>query len=188
MGQMLTKWQTNLQTVSFQHLWHWTKRASQVYISKSKYEDASHLHLPLLNINPEGKLQREIKDIIDELDIMININSKQKEVIKRFTKHVENIYDWTGQWRDESRHPNEDRGYRNTASRSSSPVGIEIPSIESEAQKDLRKREKEEFDWFRKRAYDLISDVSDRVLELEGLRKSAESTSQGVGWPGNRTG
>ncbi|KAK1980531.1 hypothetical protein LZ30DRAFT_782683 [Colletotrichum cereale] len=57
----------NKQTVSFQHLWHWTERASKIYNSKSKYEDTAHLHAPLLNITPEGKLQREIRDIIDEL-------------------------------------------------------------------------------------------------------------------------
>ncbi|KAJ0367756.1 hypothetical protein COL154_002977 [Colletotrichum chrysophilum] len=173
-------------TVSFHHLWHWTKRASQLYVSKFKYEDASHLHPPLLNINPEGKLQREIKDIIDELDIMININNKQKEVIKRFTKHVENIYDSSGEWRDNSRSPDDDRDYRKTASSRASSLERKLDeSNEKEAKevkeaKRIRERERQEFIWFRKQAYDLISDVGDRVLELEGLRKSAESTAQGI--------
>ncbi|KAF4911836.1 hypothetical protein CGCVW01_v011308 [Colletotrichum viniferum] len=177
---------TNLQTVSFHHLWHWTKRASQLYVSKFKYEDASHLHPPLLNINPEGKLQREIKDIIDELDIMININNKQKEVIKRFTKHVENIYGSSGEWRDNSRSPDDDRDYRKTASSRASSLERKLDeSNEKEAKevkeaKRIRERERQEFIWFRKQAYDLISDVGDRVLELEGLRKSAESTAQGI--------
>lgn len=175
--------------MSFHHLWHWTKRASQLYVSKFKYEDASHLHPPLLNINPEGKLQREIKDIIDELDIMININNKQKEVIKRFTKHVENIYDSSGEWRNNSRSPDDDRDYRKTASSRASSLERKLDeSNEKEAKevkeaKRIRERERQEFIWFRKQAYDLISDVGDRVLELEGLRKSAESTAQGVSQP-----
>ncbi|KAF4908556.1 hypothetical protein CGCF415_v006584 [Colletotrichum fructicola] len=170
---------TNLQTVSFQHLWHWTERASQVYISKSKYEDASHLHLPLLNINPEGKLQREIKDILDELDIMISINNKQRDVIKRFTKHVENIFDASGEWRDnmKSMSSDDDRDYRKTSSRPSSLATATKANDGDETDGD---KEMEQFIWFRKQAYDLISDVGDRVLELEGLRKSAESTAQGI--------
>ncbi|KAK1723886.1 uncharacterized protein BDZ83DRAFT_741782 [Colletotrichum acutatum] len=172
-----TKTPQNKQTVSFQHLWHWTEQASKVYHSKSAFEDTSHLHVPLLNINPEGKLQREIKDIIDELDIMIHVNGKQREVIKRFVKHVENIYDPSGKWRDETLSPDGNRDY--FRSRSISQSGEEIGSTE-EARKQ-EEREKDEFTWFRKQAYDLISDVDDRMNELESLRKSAETTSQGVG-------
>ncbi|KAI8294268.1 hypothetical protein K4K59_005176 [Colletotrichum sp. SAR11_240] len=152
-----------------------------VYISKSQYEDASHLHLPLLNINPEGKLQREIKDILDELDIMINVNNKQKDVIKRFTKHVENIFDASGEWRDNMKSLNPDGAdwdYRNTASsRQNSPERAQGAGNEKDVDQE---REREKFIWFRKQAYDLISDVGDRIVELEGLRKSAESTSQGI--------
>ncbi|KAK0371562.1 hypothetical protein CLIM01_11086 [Colletotrichum limetticola] len=158
------------------HLWHWTEQASKVYHSKSAFEDTSHLHVPLLNINPEGKLQREIKDIIDELDIMIHVNGKQREVIKRFVKHVENIYDPSGKWRDETLSPDGNRDY--FRSRSMSRSGEDIRSTE-EARKQ-EEREKDEFTWFRKQAYDLISDVDDRMNELESLRKSAETTSQGI--------
>jgi hypothetical protein len=38
----------------------------------------------LLDINPEGELLREIKDILDELHIMLNIKSKQERVFKQF--------------------------------------------------------------------------------------------------------
>ncbi|KAI3542651.1 hypothetical protein CSPX01_06856 [Colletotrichum filicis] len=166
----------NKQTVSFQHLWHWTEQASKVYHSKSAFEDTSHLHVPLLNINPEGKLQREIKDIIDELDIMIHVNGKQREVIKRFVKHVENIYDPSGKWRDETLSPDGNRDY--FRSRSMSRSGEDITSTEEARKQEERK--KDEFTWFRKQAYDLISDVDDRMNELESLRKSAETTSQGI--------
>ncbi|KAK2008446.1 hypothetical protein LZ32DRAFT_592108 [Colletotrichum eremochloae] len=182
----------NKQTVSCQHLWHWTEGASKIYNSKSKYEDTAHLPIaPLLNINPEGKLQREIRDIIDELDIMIHVIKKQKEVIKRFVKNVENIYDPSGTWRDETPSPDGERNY--LRSRSMSRTDDDPRSKErnrkTKSKEDEQKlwREKEEFTWFRKQAYDLISDVEDRINELEGLRKSAESTSQGV-WPARSPG
>ncbi|KAF6833635.1 ankyrin repeat protein [Colletotrichum musicola] len=163
---------TNKQTVLFDHLWHWTQSAAKIYNSTAKWatDDASQLHLSLLNINPEGKLQREIKDIIDELDIMIHVNNKQRDVIKRFTKHVEAMYDPTGEWRDETMSPDGDRSYRSQRQRRD--AGSPNP--------EARKREQEEFSWFRKQAYELIVDVGDRITELEGLRKSAESTSQGI--------
>ncbi|KAK2028547.1 hypothetical protein LX32DRAFT_719942 [Colletotrichum zoysiae] len=174
----------NKQTMSFQHLWHWTERASKIYNSKSKYEDTAQLHASLLNINPEGKLQREIRDIIDELDIMIHVNNKQKEVIKRFVKNVENIYDPSGEWRDETLSPNGERDYLRSRSMTRADDNPERKGNDrdpkSKEEKQKRVREKDEFTWFRKQAYDLISDVGDRIAELEGLRKSAESTSQGI--------
>lgn len=47
--------------------------------------------MALLNITPEGQLQTETKDIIEELQIMIHITKKQKEVLKRFKRHAENL-------------------------------------------------------------------------------------------------
>ncbi|KAK2049929.1 hypothetical protein LZ31DRAFT_581266 [Colletotrichum somersetense] len=178
-----TKTSQNKQTMSFQHLWHWTERASKIYNSKSKYEDTAQLHASLLNISPEGKLQREIRDIIDELDIMIHVNHKQKEVIKRFVKNVENIYDPSGTWRDETLSPDGERDYLRSRCADDNPQskGRNREPKSKEDKKQLE-REKDEFTWFRKQAYDLISDVGDRIAELEGLRKSAESTSQGTSW------
>ena len=46
------------------------------------FSDMTSFVFPLLNINPEGKLQREVKDIVDELDIMLLINRQQLEVIE----------------------------------------------------------------------------------------------------------
>jgi len=66
-----------------------------VYRTKSKIdpEAISDLHVPLLDIYPEGILQREIKDIVEELEIMLDINRTQKKVLKDFILHVEHILD-----------------------------------------------------------------------------------------------
>lgn len=45
-----------------------------------------NLLLALLNVTPEAELQREIRDIIDELDIIFHLAKQQQEMIKRFVK------------------------------------------------------------------------------------------------------
>ena len=77
------------QTSAFDRLWNWTDEARKVYRVKDK-GDASDLHVPLLDINPEGKLEREIKDIIEELDIMIHITKTQKDILEKFVTYATN--------------------------------------------------------------------------------------------------
>jgi hypothetical protein len=54
-------------------------------------DDAEDKAKALLDINPEGELLREVKDILDELHIMLNIKNKQQRVFKQFRKHVTSI-------------------------------------------------------------------------------------------------
>ena len=187
-------------------MWHWTQKASNVYRKKPKHDEASELHVPLLDIHPEGKLQREIKDIIDELDIMINITRRQRELIKRFCKHVENILDPEGLWR----HGSEDQSMARTGDDDDSEAGDEtVPAprarskatatksqsgtehddatVEAQKKKDAKRarrsdkiRRKNHIDWFRMQSQDLLCEVGDRIEELEGLRESAKSTAQSV--------
>lgn len=70
------------QTSAFERLWHWTNEASKIYRSKDNI-DASDLYAPLLDINQEGKLDHEIKDIIEELDIIIPIMKTQKDILTK---------------------------------------------------------------------------------------------------------
>ncbi|KAL2128341.1 hypothetical protein VTI74DRAFT_9302 [Chaetomium olivicolor] len=146
---------THKHTISFQRVWHWTSKASSMYRAKSKHVDSSELHIPLLDINPEGKLQREIKDIIDELDIMLHIYKQQREVIKRFCKHVEHILDPEGKWKE----------------------GV---FFDQQAQPGERSEGQGQLLWFRMQSRELLDEVDDRIGELEGLRKAAESTAQSV--------
>jgi hypothetical protein len=166
--------QTNKHTISFQHLWHWTETASKVYRSTSKYIDSFQLHMPLLDIHPEGKLQREVKDIIEELDIMLHIHKKQREIIRRFCKHVENILDPEGQWKDS----NSERADALGASLHSSVPKLNGGIRRRVSESDTRKGK--QLDWFRLQSRELLSDVDDRIDELEGLRRGAESTAQSV--------
>jgi hypothetical protein len=140
--------------------------------------------VPLLDIHPEGKLQREVKDILDELDIMISITRRQRELIRRFCKHVENILDPEGLWRhgsDDQSHVtivNDDLNDENRTV----PEGIQAPKAKppSDGKKGDRDRRKNHLDWFRMQSQDLLCEVGDRIDELEGLRESAKSTAQSV--------
>lgn len=125
---------------------------------------------PLLNISTEGELQREIKDVIDELDIMIYINTQQKEVMKKFVKdvgHLLNPYET-------------EQG--NLSPIQTSPTRPTSPSCffdrPAEAQKD--KELLFNYKWFVRTSQELVDDVEDRIAELEGLKRSAESTSKSV--------
>lgn len=87
------------QTVAFERLWQWTDDARKIYRKHSDNgltSNLSNLHIPLLDINPEGQLEKEIKDIVEELEIMIHINKTQRDVFKQFKAHVEHILDPSG--------------------------------------------------------------------------------------------
>lgn len=59
-----------------------------------------------------------------------------------------------------------------------------MPTLSKKIDDHTDEHEKrEQFDWFRIQAFDLLSEVTDRIDELEGLKKSAESTAQSVGDP-----
>lgn len=171
--------QTNQHTISFQHVWHWTQKASAVYRSKSKFVDSSDLHVPLLDIHPEGKLQREVKDIIDELDIMINVHKKQKEVIRRFCKHVERILDPEGRWPDGADHHDQQPHLR--APPNTNNNTFSGPSFSARYEESAKRKERrDQLCWFRMQSHELLAEVDDRLDELEGLKKGAESTATSV--------
>lgn len=106
------------QTAAFDRLWHWTDNAKEIYHQRGSIE-ISKLHIPLLDINPEGKLEREIKDIVEELDIMIHITKTYEDILKNFVANVEDFLDPSGEWRKANRnfwrrqcHGGRDRGGR----------------------------------------------------------------------------
>ncbi|RYP79936.1 hypothetical protein DL769_002695 [Monosporascus sp. CRB-8-3] len=117
--------------------------------------DAAVTHNTLLTINPEGGLLKEAKDIIDEIHIILKIQSQQQMVMKTFVKHVNQILL---------------RRCRESA-KNRAPIDVaekpEDPEEDS-AQRTLR------------RAQDLLDDVDDRTKELVGLLNSAKTTSNAL--------
>ncbi|KUI66265.1 hypothetical protein VM1G_02448 [Cytospora mali] len=138
----------NKQTISFHHLWEWTEKLGSLTSRRNVAATITELVAPLVNISPEGKLQREIKDIMDELGIMIYINEQQRAVMKKFVKNAKGLLNHKLN-----------------------------PSKSSTKTKDQRKTE---LKWFSKMAEELLDDVDDRINELSGLRRSAETTSKSL--------
>lgn len=111
--------------------------------------------LALLDVTPEAELQREIRDIIDELDIMLHIVGQQQEVIKRFVRFAEDVL---------GTNP------ANLPRQIGSATPVDVQSIVADQIKS-----------FESRKADLLSEVEDRIKELEGLKASALSTAENVG-------
>lgn len=141
--------------LGFRHLWECTQRLAKLADTGLwDTTDLSEFITPLLNVSTEGELQREIRDVIDEIDIMIYIGNQQREVVKKFKKDVEHLLDIDNRWKN----------------------GGKPEEGEHERYKDYK--------WFVINAEELLDDVGDRIAELIGLRQSAVSTSTGVCLPG----
>ncbi|RYP51857.1 hypothetical protein DL768_002893 [Monosporascus sp. mg162] len=78
------------QMIAFSRVWESAEKLRRLSSAPSPAE-LSSIHVPLLNITPEGKLQREIKDILDELGIMIHLVEQQKAVLDKFVKNASTI-------------------------------------------------------------------------------------------------
>ncbi|RYP89234.1 hypothetical protein DL769_000139 [Monosporascus sp. CRB-8-3] len=81
---------THNQTLAFNHMWESAEKLRHASSAPST-ADLSDLHIPLLNIAPEGMLQCEIKDILDELSIMIHLVEQQRDVLRKFAKNAASI-------------------------------------------------------------------------------------------------
>ncbi|KAK0701938.1 hypothetical protein B0T26DRAFT_735298 [Lasiosphaeria miniovina] len=165
---------TNLSTISLGHVWHWGEKASEIFRSKYRNKEESKLYLPLLDINVEGKLLQEVKDILEEVDIMLSILKRQREIIRIFGKNVEQIVDPGRLWATEP------DGMSSTRFFSDGEEGRVYPGQHAfEVQSNLT-RKRTQLLWFRVQSLDLINKVSDRMNELEDLREGAKSTAQDV--------
>ncbi|KAF2966107.1 hypothetical protein GQX73_g7479 [Xylaria multiplex] len=140
------------QTTAFQRLWHWTDGARQIFRSKG-YTDTSDLHIPLLDINPEGKLEREIEDIVEEIDIMLHITNTHKDIVKSFIEQAEHIIDPTG--------------------------NLSRKFLDSEKRNRLTEKDKD-YQSFKLKAKECQERVNSHVKDLESLRKSAKNAADDV--------
>ena len=121
---------------------------------------------------------REIKDILDELHIMINIKKKQHRVFKQFRKHVEYMIApplslakeiGTARQKRITGDSDVDEDDSGTSSK-----GVQrVNSIERDKMEKSAK-------WTLEFAHDLAADLDDRVVDLNNLKESAEHTEKAV--------
>ncbi len=145
---------TDKQTHLFRDLWLWADRAQTIYSSSNRLSvtDIHDIQHTVLDIHAEGKLQNEIKDIIEELDILVFITERQKTVVKKFIQNTRRI-------REKQRSSNTESGL------------FQRPKMQ-----DLDNHE-----WFETASSDLEWKVIRHVEELKMLKQSAEATSASVG-------
>ena len=145
--------------MAFDHLWIWTSKLANLRYP-NPFSDINALVFILLNVNPEGKLLREIKDVLDELDIMLWVSKRQQDVIQKFTKQAERILDPAGTW-----------------SNGKSPA---VKPSEPDKESEEEEKRRVDFLWFHTQAEELLCGIESHIGELTGLRNSAESTSASV--------
>lgn len=105
-------------------------------------------------MKPEGQLQREARDIIEELGIMIQIVKKQLRVLKQFKRNAEKLM--------------------SQRLRQSSGDSIQYQnSIKGEKPSDTFAIHAEEF----------LNEMAERLEELEDLRHKAEDECKDVSIP-----
>ncbi|KAK3329955.1 hypothetical protein B0H66DRAFT_586382 [Apodospora peruviana] len=79
--------------VDWQSSFHHLSQLAEMKIHEAATKDGvtAESLLALVSINKESHMQREIRDIIDELDIMIYVVTQQEQVITKFTEQAKEI-------------------------------------------------------------------------------------------------
>ncbi|KAI1407149.1 hypothetical protein F5Y13DRAFT_206631 [Hypoxylon sp. FL1857] len=171
-------------TAAFDRLWRWTDDAGEIYRTNTN-GDTSGLHVQLLDINPEGKLEREIKDIIEELDIMIQVMREHKRTLTAFFANAENILDPFGEFGDDLQKRQKRKmisGYLwDKSSKRPEDLTALRNAIDNPGSDDtMLKKKQDDYDWFKLNADERLESVMERIGELEELRKSATDTAHDV--------
>ncbi|CZT00269.1 uncharacterized protein RCO7_08344 [Rhynchosporium graminicola] len=168
---------TNRQTIAYDHFWDTAQQVSNIYKSKDPVDDAEDKAKSLLDINPEGKLLRETKDILDELHIMINIKNKQHRVYKQFRKHIEHIF---APHLSSAKELGTARPKEVTENDESAEESGSIRSGVHRVNSIARDTQEKSARWTLGFANELAADLDDRLTDLNNLRESAEHTEQAL--------
>lgn len=130
----------------------------------------------LLDINPEGELLREIKDIIDELFIMMQIKTQEQTVIQTFVKNINRLIhpiSGGGEHSIDNRSENSLPGSRRHIQPSLSFGNL--PAIQFEHDSDS-----EDYDLTITSAMELLDRIDNQLSELSYLKEAAENASLAV--------
>jgi hypothetical protein len=162
--------QTYKQTAAFDQFLTYTHLASKDHNSRDKPKSGdSAAQNTLLNINPEGKLLKEVKDILDELNIMTRIKLQQQIVAESFVKHIRHIL------------------LPKVASAADlqlalpSEASLLVPgSPDPSGTMSLRREQLAGAKWTLARADNLLTGIQNRISELNSLCDAATNTSAAV--------
>ncbi|KAI3321501.1 hypothetical protein HD806DRAFT_545732 [Xylariaceae sp. AK1471] len=150
------------QTAAFHALWWWTEQVKLVYCAKG-YADTSNLHTALLDINPEGRLDREIEDIIEELDILLHLSNTHNGILNKFVEQAEHILDPDGVFK-----------------RNNDPQQQHIRAKTDSSLSDEDKEREKAYKSFKQKATEGQARAVDYIRELEKLRENAKKAADDV--------
>ncbi|KAK6953606.1 hypothetical protein Daesc_005911 [Daldinia eschscholtzii] len=182
---------THQQTIAFKRLWRWTEEAGDIYKANGKKDIYGH-QIALLDIHPEGRLEKEIKDIIEELDILIHITKVHMKMISAFIANAESLLDPCGKFGDSRKREmmshyilemiKKDCSERSDETRKilkehGSSVGRDE---QGDGVSESYKKKHDDYNWFKLNADELEKKVRGRIEELEELHRNANDTAQSI--------
>jgi hypothetical protein len=144
----------------------YNSRDETAFTSVKKWQDT------LLDINPEGDLLREIKDILDELFIMTLIKTQQDTVIRTFVKNVHRLQNWANLGDVDNRNDRSSPGLFKPKQRRASSLTT-VPYLTPPDQH----YNPEDINWTQRCARELEDNLQDQLIELQFLKNAAENTS-----------
>ncbi|KAL2130693.1 hypothetical protein VTI74DRAFT_6080 [Chaetomium olivicolor] len=163
---------TYKQTAAFDQFLIYTHLASRDYKRERTASSDNSSQNQLLNINPEGELLKEVKDIMDELHIMMRIKEQQQTVMESFVKHIRRAL--TPRVRPQ----------RPATSQASATwdlaLEITLGTPDSHSNDQTYHREEQQRRNVKRtllRAENLLLDLEERISELKALLKNAQNTS-----------
>ncbi|KAK0642224.1 hypothetical protein B0T16DRAFT_381461 [Cercophora newfieldiana] len=161
---------TYKQTAAFDQFLIYTHLASGDYKRDpgARTENNSNQNT-LLNINPEGNLLKEVKDIVDEITIMMRIKEQQQTVMESLVKHIRRVMT-----------PLARTPKKKTMSQDSSAWDVVLGAAmegDSPYADEISARQRENAKRTIGRADQLLVDLGERMAELKALLKIAQNTS-----------
>jgi hypothetical protein len=169
---------TYKQTAAFDQFLIYTHLASRDYKRQRHVSTDNSSQNHLLNINPEGELLKEVKDIMDELYIMMRIKEQQQSVMESFVKHIRRVLTPLAR----SHRPTAPHVLapwdvvRGATLEPNSPYTDDVAHFREEDQRQSAKRTLTKADM-------LLQDVDERIAELRALEQNARNTSVAVCLP-----
>ncbi|KAK7914064.1 hypothetical protein PG985_011767 [Apiospora marii] len=154
----------NRQQSLFKKFWKWaTEIEKKIQVDRN----SADVEVPL-DLFTEGMLIRELKDMIEELDIMIYTMRTQKEILRSYIANAERLLDPFNEFRS-----NNQRIY---LSRQRKRSGLSRGKELSESEEDQRQAAQEDkFYTFRVHADECSAKLLARMETLEGLREAANA-------------
>jgi hypothetical protein len=172
---------TYKQTAAFDQFLIYTDLASREYKRQRNADTATQNHL--LNINSEGSLLKEVKDIMDEIHIITRIKEQQQIVMESFVKHLRRAIapGLRAAMPDEATVRPGSSSW-DAVMRGMTPSPWLDDDHGNAKQRDRRERARLTL----ARADHLLRDIQDRIFELNTLLENARNTSAAVSALPNR--